>query len=160
MLKASPVRLVTAQPVCPGKYLIMIQGAVAAVKTSVDAGASASKESLVDSKVIPKIHPRVFSALSCATEINNPIAVGVVETFSLVSAILAADHAVKAAAIDLIEIRLGRGLGGKSYLLMSGDVSSVKFAVDSTLENWGKEGSILKTVVIPSPHPDMIKTLF
>lgn len=124
-----------------------------------DAGVSISNESLVDSLVIPSIHPQVFSALSCASEISGKGAVGIIETFSLVSAIMASDAAVKAADIELIEIRLGRGLGGKSFVVMTGDVSAVKFAVESTVKNHGIEGMIARTVVIPSPHRDIMKAL-
>lgn len=159
MLKAANVRLVAAQASCPGKYIVIIQGQVAAVSSSVDAGRSLSGEFLVDSLVIPNMHPQVFFALSCATEIKRNNAVGVIETFSLVSSILSADTAVKAADVDLIEIRLGRGLGGKSFVIFTGDVSAVKFAVESATGSYGKDGTIVNTVVIPSPHPDIMKAL-
>jgi len=159
MLKAADVSLVCAQAVCAGKYIVMVQGTVAAVKSSVDAGMSLSKECLVDSLVIPNVHSQVFLALSCASEIKGRHAVGVIETFSLVSTVLASDAAVKAADVDLVEIRLGRGLGGKSYVVMTGDVSAVGFAVDTAVKIPETEGMIARTVVIPSPHTDIMKAL-
>jgi microcompartment protein CcmL/EutN len=159
MLKTAAVKLVNAQPVCCGKYVIMVQGGVAAVKSSVDAGISILTESLVDSLVIPNIHPQVFMALACASSVETRDAVGVIETFSLTASILAADTAVKAADVNLIEVRLGRGLGGKSFVVMTGDVSSVKHAVEGAVKSHGSEGMIVKTVVIPSPHPDLMKAL-
>ncbi|WP_319001666.1 BMC domain-containing protein [Clostridium estertheticum] len=37
---------------------------------------------------------------------------------------VAADAAAKAAQVKLIEIRLGMGIGGKSYITLTGDVFS------------------------------------
>ena len=159
MLKTANVSLINAQPVCCGKYIIMVQGSVAAVKSSVDAGVLIAKESLVDSLVIPSVHPQVFLALNCSSIIEKRDAIGVIETFSLVATIYAADTAVKAAQVDLIEIRLGRGLGGKAYVVITGDVSSVKSAVESAVRSHGSDGMIARTSVIPSPHPDLMKAL-
>lgn len=159
MLKTANVKLVASQAVCPGKYIIIVQGTVSAVKSSVDAGKEVSGEFLVDSLVIPNLHPQVFSALSCASTINGTNAIGVIETFSLVSSVMSADNAAKAADVDLIEIRLGRGLGGKSFVVLTGDVSAVRFAIESAVDNHLKDGMIVKTVVIPSPHPDIMKAL-
>jgi microcompartment protein CcmL/EutN len=159
MLKTANVTLVTAQPVCPGKYIILVQGDVAAVKSSVEAGKAGAKESLVDAIVIPSLHPQVFAALNGSSDIEKRDAVGVIETFSLATAIYAADASVKAAEVDLIEIRLGRGLGGKAFVLLTGDVSSVRSAVEAAVKNHENEGTIAKTVVIPSPHPDIMKAL-
>lgn len=159
MLKTANVSLINAQPVCCGKYIIMVQGSVAAVKSSVEAGVLIAKESLVDSLVIPNVHKQVFYALNCSSIIEKTGAIGVIETFSLVASIYAADTAVKAAKVDLIEIRLGRGLGGKAYVVITGDVSSVKSAVEAAVKSPGSEGMIARTSVIPSPHPDLMKAL-
>lgn len=159
MLKTADVRLINALPVCPGKYMVMVQGGVAAVKSSIEAGKIIAKETLVDSLVIANVHPQVFSALNLSSEIKKRNALGIIETFSLVSTIYAADSAVKSADVDLIEIRLGRGLGGKAYVVLTGDVSAVKYAVESAAKRNECEGMIARTVVIPSPDPDLMNTL-
>lgn len=159
MLKTASVALVNAQPVCCGKYIVIVQGKVAEVQSSVDSGVNTAMESLVDSVVIPNVHPQVFSALNCSSIIERNDAVGVIETFSLAASIYAADAAVKAAHVDLIEVRLGRGLGGKAFVVLTGDVSSVKAAVDSASKNHSTEGMIARVTVIPSPHPDLMKAL-
>lgn len=159
MLKTAKVKLITAQPVCPGKYIVMVEGNVSAVKFAVQAGESSAKEELVDSLVIANLHQQVFSALSCSTQINYENAIGIIETFSLVTSIYCADDAVKSANIDLIEIRLGRGLGGKSFVVLTGDVGSVEHAVATAKEGYGKSGMLVKTVVIPAPHSDILNSL-
>ena len=58
-----------------------------------------------------------------------------------------------------MEVRLGRGLGGKSFVILTGDVAAVNASVRAAEAEQGTEGLIAKTVVIPSPHPDLIGSL-
>jgi microcompartment protein CcmL/EutN len=82
-----------------------------------------------------------------------------IETFSLASAVICADAAVKAADIELIEVRLGRGLGGKSFIIMTGKVSAVRFAVQTAQSLEEAQCMVTRTVVIPSPHPDILQAI-
>lgn len=159
MLKTAEVELVTAQTVCAGKYLVVVSGEVAAVKASVAAGIEHAAHTLVDSLVIPNVDERVIAAMAGACPVEQAGAVGVVETFSLASAVSVADIAVKAADVQLIEVRLGRGMGGKSFVVITGDVAAVEAAVQAAQKNGEHEGLISSSVVIPSPHMDMIRAL-
>lgn len=160
MLKAAEVELTTAQAVCAGKYIAIVSGDVAAVKASVDAGVSIGADKLVDSIVIPNVHPQVLAAVAACTDIEQTGAVGIMETFSLAAAVFAADAAVKAADVDLIEVRLGRGLGGKSFIILTGDVAACRAAVDAGCAVDEVQGLMNESVVIPSPHEDLIRSLF
>ena len=159
MLKAASVDLVTAQAVCAGKYIVLVNGEVAAVRSSVQAGEEAAGNLLISSIVIPSVHDQVPSAINACTEIGQVEAVGVMETFSLCAAVIAADAAVKAAEVDLIEVRLGRGLGGKSFIVLTGEVAAVRAAIDAGTALDEVQGLMSRSVVIPSPHPDIIKSL-
>ena len=77
----------------------------------------------------------------------------------MASCILAADAAVKTAAVDLIEIRCATGLGGKSFLYLTGDVSSVNSAVEAGIDVLKGTGLILSHVVIPSPTPEIARSI-
>ena len=159
MLKAAEVALVTAQAVCAGKYIAVVAGDVAAVKASVEAGVKIASEKLIDSMVIPNVHSQVLSAIGACTSIENPGAVGLMETFSLAAAVQAADAAVKAADVDLVQIRLGRGLGGKSFIILTGDVAACEAAVKAGESLGEVAGLMSESVVIPSPHPDLMQAL-
>ena len=159
MLKAASVSLIGAQTVCAGKYIAMVSGDVTAVRASVEAGKEIAAEKLVDSIVIPNISPQVLTAIAACSEVANVGAVGIIETFSLAAAVIAADAAVKAADIELVEVRLGRGLGGKSFIVLTGDVAAANAAVDVASHMEEVEGLIAQCVVIPSPHPDLIHSL-
>ena len=160
MLKAADVALTTAQPVCAGKYIVIVSGSVAAVEASVAAGVVIAAEVLVDSIVIPNVHEQVIQAIGACSEAPANGALGLIETFSLASAILCADSAVKAADVSLIEIRLGRGLGGKSFITMIGQVSAVRFAVQAAENLEEVKGMVARTAVIPSPHPDILQAIY
>lgn len=159
MLKAANVELVSASTVCAGKYVVVIHGAVDAVKASVDAGVQVGGSKVIDSLVIPNIDPQVPKAIVACSDVGDVAAVGTIELFSVCSAIAAADAAVKAARVQLIEVRLGRGLGGKSFLVLTGDVSSVKAATQAAGEAETSEGLVSDITVIPSPHPDLVRAL-
>lgn len=73
MVKVSEVEVVTASTSCPGKYVAIVHGDVAAVKTSIETGEREAGEYYIDSMVIPNVHPQVFPALpepSCTEGIN------------------------------------------------------------------------------------------
>jgi len=159
MIKASDVDILIARPSCPGRYLAMISGDVGSVQNSIDIGKETAGEFLVDSFVIPNIHPAVFPALSCATRISELRALGIIETYSSASCITAADAAVKAADVDLIEIRCATGLAGKSFVTMTGDVASVNSAVEEGVGALVDEGLIQTYVVIPSPSEELYESL-
>ena len=159
MLKAAAVELVTAQVVCAGKYIVIVSGDVAAVKSSVQAAAQTAGNLLVNQIVIANVHPQVPQAINACSEIGQPGAVGIMETFSLATAVVAADAAVKAADVKLIEVRLGRGMGGKSFVSLTGNVSAVRAAIEAGTAVPEAQGLMSNSVVIPSPHPVLLKAL-
>jgi len=159
MLKAADVDLIMARSACPGRYLAMIAGDVGSVENSIEVGKETAGEFLVDTFVIPNVHPSVFPALSCATEVQEIGALGVIETYSSASCITAADAAAKAADVELIEIRCATGLAGKSFVTLTGDVAAVKSAVEYGIEALSDEGLIQSHVVIPSPSKELYRSL-
>ena len=60
MVKISEVEIVTAQTICPGKYIALVEGDVAAVQDSVHIGEKFAGEYFVDSLVIPQCASRHF----------------------------------------------------------------------------------------------------
>jgi len=65
-----------------------------------------------------------------------------------------ADAAAKAAQVELLEIRFAAGLGGKAFVVMTGDVGSVKAAVEAGVAGVGESGPVLSHIVIPSPSAE------
>lgn len=159
MAKAASVDLIMARPTCPGRYLVVVAGDTGAVQSSVDTGCAIGGDMTVDSFVLSNVHMDVFPALS-GTALRTTInALGVIETSTTASCILAADAAAKAAQVDLLEIRFAAGLGGKAFVIMTGDVGSVKAAVEAGVAGVGESGPVLSHIVIPSPSEEFKKQL-
>ena len=160
MLKAAEVRLITARPSCPGKYHVLVTGEVAAVQSSVEAGMETASANVLDQVVIPRVHPQVIAAIGLSTVPEQSNAVGLLEYFSVTASLYGADAAVKAADVTLLEVRLGTGIGGKSFVVMTGDVSAVTEGVEAGAASAGDSGLLVSRVVIPSPHPELFESLY
>ena len=148
MLKAAQVELLRSVTVCPGKYMVIVGGDTGAVRASLEAGKAAGGEFVVDTLLIPSVHEQVFPAISGTVE--------VIEYYSIASAIEAADAAAKAAQITLIEVRTGYAIGGKGFVVLTGDVGAVRAAIDAA-----KQVSELyvESTVIPRPAPQLLESL-
>jgi microcompartment protein CcmL/EutN len=78
----------------------------------------------------------------------------VVETHTLAGAVLGLDVALKAAQVSVMELRLGSGLAGKGFFVVTGELHDVEAAAEAAME-WAGEGAVFE--IIASPHPDFIK---
>ena len=159
MLKAAGVSLLLSRSICSGKYMVMVRGDVAAVQASVSVGAGASRFSVIDSFVIPNLHEAVFPAIAGTSKVEELEALGIVESFSVASLIEGADAAVKAANVQLIEIRLAMALGGKAFVTLTGNVAAVESAVAAAAAVVGAKGMLVNKVVIPSPRPELLNEM-
>lgn len=133
MVKRAPVDVVHAGTIQPGKYLVLVAGTVADVEEALAAGVEIGACCLVDTVFLPNVHDQVVAALRGSRRAGTGEALGVVETASVAATIEAADAGVKGAQVELLEVRLGDGLGGKGYLLFDGSVSDVEAAVAAAL---------------------------
>ena len=119
MLKAASVNQIIARTICSGK----VPGRGGRVgkrrggrgRGRLKVGSSA----VIDELMIPNVHESVFPALgqSVVLQADEAGALGVVETFSGVSILAAADRAAKAARVTLFRIHVAMALGGKGLLL-------------------------------------------
>jgi microcompartment protein CcmL/EutN len=159
MLKAAQVEMYLATPACPGKYVALISGGLDAVQCALSAGIACGGEYVIDDLVLPNVAEQVFPAIVGTPEIEHIGAIGVIESLSIASLIVAANAASAAAEVQLVEIRLGSGIGGKSYVTITGAASDVEAAVASGVAAIQKTGNILTFTVIAKPHEDLGKIL-
>lgn len=160
MLKTADVQIISATPVCPGKFIAIVHGDVAAVESAVQAGRKVAGEYLVDEFILANVHPGVFPAITATSMPKETGALGIIESFSVASMIVAADFALKAANVEAMELRLGSGLGGKAYFTFTGDVAAVEASVEAGAASVKEKGLLVETVVIPSPMKALWNTLY
>lgn len=150
MLKTADIEVVQANPVCPGKYLATISGEISAVKAAIDAAEKFSSAMLIDKFVLGNPHESIQPAICGALDIKNKNAIGIIETYTAASCVVAADTAAKTALVDLVEIRLAKGMCGKSYIILTGSVSSVTAAIERAKAGV-EDGLFLDSSIIAGP---------
>ena len=159
MMKAGGVNLSFAKPVCPGKFMVLVHGDIGSVQAAMDAGIAVGGAHVVNNLTIPRVHPSLIPAINAVVDIEGVNALGVVEYFDIASSIIGADAAAKTGNVQLMEVRLGMGIGGKSYFTLCGEVSDVKSAVKSALEDSEHRGTVVNSCVIPSPTPELFREM-
>lgn len=155
MIKTSNIEIIQSSVVCPGKYITIVTGELSSVTASIDAAKVQLGEQLVDSFVLGNPSNDIFPAIYGGTAVENAKSLGVLETFSVPSMIVAADTAAKTSDVKLVELRLARGMCGKSYMLLTGDVAAVSAAIEHARAVVGNEGMLLDSTVIPNPDKDL-----
>lgn len=158
-LKSAGIRLVSAHPACPGKYEMIFTGELSDVQAAMDHVKGGFERYIVDSSMMGRIDEQVVKALFGAQETQPQGSLAVVETFSAASAIKAADLAVKTSKVDILDLRVSRGMGGKGVVLLTGSVSDVTAAAEAGA-NYAKElGLLTNYSVIAAPHADLWKQI-
>ncbi len=155
MIKTANIEILQATVICPGKYITLISGELSAISAAIDAAKVQFGDKLTDSFVLGNPHEDIFPAIYGGANVENAKALGILETFSTPAIIVAADAAAKTSDVTLIELRIARGMGGKSYMLLTGDVAAVSAAIESARLKVGEDGLLLDSSVIPNPDKSL-----
>lgn len=166
--KEADIQLVTARSVSPGKWLILFTGPVEEVSSAMRRGMEIGANFLIDRLFIPNLEPTLYDLIvdadkgagdaSSAAPVELD-AVGLIETLSVASTLRAADIASKTATLSLVRLALARGIGGKSWVAFTGEVSDVEAAVAAGAADAEAAGLLVARVVIPSPHGNLREVL-
>jgi len=159
MVKRAPIDVIQAGTVQPGKYLVLVGGRTADVEEALAAGREVGRDAILDIVFLPQVHPGVVAALQGGRSPEASGALGVLETTSVAATIRAADAGIKGAQVELVEVRLADGLGGKGIVLYSGLVADVEIAVALGVESLESPDQLLRQVVIPQLHQEMWENL-
>ena len=132
-----------SRSICSGKYMVMVRGDVArGAGRGAGGDQRGARFSVIDSFVIPNLHEAVFPAISGATQGRECSTRWASSNRSRwPSLIEGADAAVKAANVQLIEIRLAMALGGKAFVTLTGNVAAVQSAVDAGAQRRRTKGN-------------------
>ena len=158
MAKRAPVEVLRAGTVHPGKYLVLVGGAVADIEEALEAGREIGGLSVRDEVFLPNIHPEVVDGIRGARHEAGGEALGVIETATVPAIIRAADAGLKGAQVRLLELHLADDLGGKGYLLFDGTITDVQAAVEIGTAAVG-EARGLHARVIAQLHTEMASEL-
>ena len=158
-LKSAGVELVAAHPSCPGKYEIILTGSISNVTAAISHVNQKFDGYVIDSSVMGRIDKQVIDALFGTQTGEKKGSLGILETFSAPTIIKAADIAVKTAKVDIFDLRVSRGMGGKGVVLITGEVGDVTAAIEAGAEYAKGLGQLSATSVIASPHAELWEQL-
>lgn len=160
VVKASPVKLLWARTVSPGHHVTLFAGEVPETSAALERGLEVGGDAVLARCLIPNVHPDLIPAVRGPRRVALDEALGVVETTSVSAALLAADASAKAAAVELIEVRLAQHLGGKGFYLLAGETGDVEAAVAAGADVARAEGALLREVVIPRAAAELREHIF
>ena len=154
-LKSAEIRMISAHSACPGKYEMLFTGEISAVQAALDHVNDRFGQYVIDSVLMGRIDESVIKALMGAQEQTTPGAVGIIETYSAASAIKAADTAVKTAEVQIVDLRVSRGMGGKGVVILTGSIGSVSAAVEAGSAHAKQQGLLTASSVMAAPHEEV-----
>lgn len=159
MVKTAEVELLEAQVVCPGKYIALIAGDLSAVNAAVASARRYDAENLIGDFVLGNPDESIFPAIYGTSQVEQVNALGILETYDAASIIVAADIVAKTAIVRLIELRIAKGMCGKSYLLITGEIAACEAAIAKAKESIKESGMFLDSSVIANPDAKLWRTI-
>jgi microcompartment protein CcmL/EutN len=159
MVKAAPVHFIDTFMVTPGKFVVLVHGDPSSVQSSVQAGRDLARDEILDSLILPLVHPQVFTAITLESDVQQVQALGFLETATIAAGILSADAAAKAANVHLLQLHLGRGIGGKSVLTLTGALHEVQAALQAAAAIIESTTTLIASRIVANPHPDLAQQI-
>ena len=138
LVKEAEVVVYSAGTVQSGRYLILFGGPVAAVEMSFDRAISVvggAARALVDAVLLPYAEARIAPAVLQgaqrwpSSEIQGDT-LGVFQCGSSPTMLRCVDAALKGALVELIQLRVAEGLGGRAIATLWGETHDVEAAIE------------------------------
>jgi microcompartment protein CcmL/EutN len=140
LAKEAPVTVIAAGTVQCGHFLIAFAGEVEPVEMAFARAAAVAGPALLDAVLLPHAEPRIAPAITeAARRFPAPgDALGVLQTGTSPTLLRAVDAALKGALVELVELRLAEGLGGRGLCTLWGEQHDVQAALELATEAFGR----------------------
>lgn len=151
-VKRAPVSVLVAEPVTPGKFWLALRGGEAEIEEALTAAVDRAGDSRIDHVLLPYAHPSLMASVLRNGGWESPDdAMGTLELGSISATVRATDAALKCAAVRLVALGIARGIGGKGYCVLTGDLADVEAAMEEGLRAAGEAWLVGREVI---PRPD------
>lgn len=154
LVKRAPVRILQAEPVSPGKYLVLFDGGEAEVDEAFRAGIEAARDGLVDRLMLPQPHEALWRGLAGTLQRPPLDSVAVIEAHSVAGTLAAADAALKAADVAMFQLQLAKGIGGKGWFALTGALDQLESATEAATRALA-DGLLAGVEIIARPHEEL-----
>jgi microcompartment protein CcmL/EutN len=157
LVKEAPVTVIRAGTVQHGHWLVAFAGDVHPVELSFARAVERAGTTVLDLVLLADAEPRILPSLAEGITREAPPgdALGVVQTSSSPTLLRSVDIALKGARVELVELRVAEGLGGRGLALLWGHQHDVEAAIEHAQEAFVRgqpEGC--SAVVIPNADPE------
>ncbi len=156
LAKEADVKVFQAGTIHCGRYLILFGGEVGPVERSWRRALEVAGAHVVDEVFLAHAEARLAPAIGTGA-IRWPApgdTLGVLQAATPPALVRAADAALKGALVDLVELRVGDGLGGSAIASLWGETHDVEAAVELARASFEKGGTTgTSTAVIPRADP-------
>lgn len=162
LAKEAEVTVIAAGTVQCGHWLTAFAGDVFAVELSFAKALQVASDAVLDAVLLPHAEPRILPALRDGT-VHYPAsgdALGVLQTSSSPTLLRAVDRALKGAEVELIELRIAEGLGGRGFATLWGSQHDVMAALELAKEGFAAgRGQGATTSLIANADPEVGRAL-
>jgi len=159
LVKRSPVEVLEANLVEPGKFLILFVGGVAEVQESYERALEVGDDAVVDKLLLPMVHEAIVPGLRGEQAGDYPDTIGVVEGRTVAATLEACDRALKDADVALTGLRITPGLGGRAFFVVQGLQHDVEASVEAAQARLEASGGLHRIEIIPRPHLEFLAVL-
>lgn len=157
LTKNADVRVLATGTIEPGRYLVVLDGALDEVEEAYRVGRERAGDACVDHLLLSYAHPDIVPGLRGARGVSaSPDCVGVVQGPTICSTVRACDKALKNAEVKLVRLRLSGGLGGDATFIVVGSQPDVEEAVDVAAGVLGAQGRV---EVIARPSSEVLEAI-
>jgi microcompartment protein CcmL/EutN len=154
-IKQSPIVVIEANRVEPGKYLFLFGGGVAEVEEAFVTAMDVAGAKVVDKMLLPMVHEAILPAFSARIGLDEADTIGVVESASISSGLVTIDRCLKDSDVQLAGLRVTPGLGGKLLYVVHGAQHDVEVALELARSSLG--GALVDAECIANPHEEFIE---
>lgn len=127
--KRARVAVLISEAVTPGKFLLLFSGDVANVDEAFMAGKAAARDALMDTLYLPQPHDALVPLIRGERHaLPKDGALSIQEFATVGAALRALDRALKATTCKGHKLHIARGIGGKAYFVLGGELHDVEAA--------------------------------
>lgn len=124
IIKKTNIKIYKSGTTCPGKYFFIVYGDNESIKIAFE-----DLEKAKSIKIISGFSKDILEVLLKKRDVKMENSIMIVEYFTIPESISSLDYVLKNTDTKVLKLVLGYGIAGKSYYVITGNISSIKEAV-------------------------------
>jgi microcompartment protein CcmL/EutN len=158
MAKEARIEILAADPIPPGRFLILVAGPVGEVESSYRRGVEVAG-TLHDRLFLPEVAAGVLPALRPGPREGEVDSLGIFESASVSACLDGADRGLKGAQVRLLQLHLARGIAGKAFGIFEGRQDMVEAALDLADAQARAHGRRVGITLLARPEAGLVRRI-